>query len=225
MATIWILAIFNIFISESYSDTITQATSIDGDNQYFDTSNTNKYQFDTIICSTSYCHIICDEPGGCFRTTINASSSQSLTIKCTENSACESLSISGEPSTTFDVYCGDEIQACSSTNIIVPTTTNVNVICNYTSTTSTNGVCSNLKLNATQSSTVSIECYGSYSCYSSNFTIPQADSVTLTADGKNATQSMNLDGQYISNNLSVSCKASSCASSNIYANYMRYDFH
>ena len=221
MATFWVLAILNTLIRYSCSATITQPTSTDGDNQYFDTkSTTNNYQYDTIICSSPYCHIICDVPGGCFRTTIDASSSQSLTIKCDKNSACESLSISGEPSTNFDLYCADDIQACFSTDIIVPTTTNVNIICNYTSITSTNGVCSNLELNATQSSTVNIQCLGSYSCYSSSYMVTKANSVTLTADGNNATQSIEIYGQKISDDLTVSCEASSCPLSKIYANFM-----
>ena len=163
-----------LFVSLVYSNPniITTPTSTNGTHQYFDTiSSINSYQFDKIVCSTANCHIICDVDAGCYSTEIDASLSNVLTIKCTTDSACESLFISGEPSQTLDLYCGNNIQACASAIINLPTTSNINIICNYSSSTTINGACYDLRLTALQSTAVNIECMGQYSCTSANFSV------------------------------------------------------
>ena len=213
MALFHIIAIFHVLIQNLHSAIITTPTSSNGTNQYFDTiSSTNNYQFDTIICSTPNCHIICDEPGGCFKTNINASSSNTLTITCNQNSACESLTIldNGAPQTIFNLYCSDHDQACAEAMINIPTTDTIDIICNYTSTSSQNGVCTNLTLNAIQSTSVITECNGDYSCNGVHFIVNDSNSVKLIANGVSSAQLMTIYAQNITNDLNISCGAQSC---------------
>ena len=217
-----IVAILCIIVINVYSAIITTPTSSDGTNQYFDTSTSNNYQFDTIICSTPNCHIICDEAGGCFRANINASLSDTLTITCNKNSACEQLTIieNGEPTTNFQLHCMDDIQVCSQANINIPTTTNVDIICNYTSTSPQNGACSNVTLNAIESTSVNIECIGDYSCHRIDVFVNNSNSVQLNANGVSSAQFLSLYSQNITNKLNISCGANSCQQLEINAQSM-----
>ena len=134
-------------------------TRSNGINEYLDGRGVNK----SITCTRTDCHLICDTPQECFNTSVDASQSETLTILCTANFSCKSLSILSPPSKTFNIYCNQNIESCSNANINVSSTTNVNIICNATSTsTSTKLVndttCNNFKLNAANSTNVNIQC-------------------------------------------------------------------
>ena len=161
MMSFWLIAFYILILKCIHSqDIITTPTRTEGSNQYFDNEGRpdNNYRYDTIICGTDHCNLICDANGGCYDTTVNASISQTLSITCKGNSACEELSISGPPSKQLNLYCAEDIQSCKSAVIDVPDTDGVNVICNFTSLTDEDGTCLALQLNAANSTNVDIQC-------------------------------------------------------------------
>ena len=188
------------FIATRGSAVITNPTSTNGTGQYFNTINSSRnYEHDTIVCGTANCHIICDITGGCNGTTINASLSDSLTIQCTENSACHSLIILDGPTTNLDLYCNDA-QSCMEARIDLLITSNINIVCNHSTTIPTNGACFHSEINATKSSTVNIDCIGEYSCNAMDIYCPN------------------------SGNCDVNCASSdSCFESNLYIPTEKYE--
>eukprot|EP01084_Bolivina_argentea_P226932 383256_1 len=161
--TIAISIVIGYTLSQSI---ITTPTTENATHQYFNTSDTLNYASDTIICSTSYCHITCDEPSGCASTSINASSSDTLIIECSESSSCDHFSITHPPQTDLFISCTD-VSACYYASInALSTSSNINLYCAEISTTSySNAPCSYLDLNVSQASIVSINCVTQHSCF------------------------------------------------------------
>ena len=209
------MAVFAVFvivwmtIENLHSAIISTPSSSNGTNEYFE----NNYEFDTIICSRINCHINCNKPQGCFKTNINASLSDTLSILCNQNSSCQSLRIlnDGSPKEILNVYCGDYDESCADININIQTTKNINIICNYTSILSQNGICNNLSLNIIQSTnSVMMKCNGDYSCNGAGIYINNCNSFKLINDGVYSAQLMTIYGKNITNDLNISCDANSC---------------
>ena len=81
-----------ILININYG-VIIPATSSNGTHEYYDTKETDYFQFDTINCATSYCQVNCDTANGCYGLTINAQLSQSLIINCLKDASCEKMTV------------------------------------------------------------------------------------------------------------------------------------
>eukprot|EP01084_Bolivina_argentea_P282990 484554_1 len=194
------LLIYMIFVARIYckdlSPTTTNSTGEFYINSQFE-ENTY-FQYDTISCTLSYCHIICDETYGCYGLTVNsASSTNTLIIDCTAK------------------------QSCYKANIIANIESNTNVYLNCinpSSISSDDSSCYGLQLDASHSLSTNINC-NNYNCYNNSFYLDYTNSVSLSFNGSYASQYTNITANYISNGIDISCTGNyGCYNSIINAN-------
>eukprot|EP01084_Bolivina_argentea_P200393 342686_1 len=151
------------------------------------------YQSSTIICNSTFCHIICDVSSSCDGLTVYATSSlTTLVIQCLQSSSCNQAIINA-----------DNINS-------------VSLNCSYGTSTAT-AACSNLDLYASNVSTASIYC-STYACYSANAQFGNIrNNVTVTCDGQYACREATFNASYIGTSVTMSCSGEySCYGTNIY---------
>eukprot|EP01084_Bolivina_argentea_P250262 419239_1 len=197
-------------------------TSSNSTNEYYVTGINGDFQFDIINCGTNIaCHITCAQENSCFQLSVHASLSNTLSIICDGYQSCKQLSVIG-PSTSVNIECKGGNLACTNAQINVALTTNVNIVCNYSVTLSSNSPCNVLFINASHSSgLVNIKCLGGYSCYNSDIYVDYASYVNINTEGDYAMQYSNIYGYYVINQLDINCASYyGCANTNLYANYI-----
>eukprot|EP01083_Nonionella_stella_P310549 1103762_1 len=183
-----IFGIFRILRSQ-----VTTPTSGNATHQYFDTSSSLLYASDSIICASPYCHIICDEPSGCYNTNIDASSSDTLIVECLSTSSCERFNITAGPTTDLHVFCKGDTKSCYYGGIKALTTTNINVFCND-SNTNLATACMYLRVITSQASTVNMECVSSHSCFQAAIAANTMNgNINLICAGDNACDQFTVD--------------------------------
>eukprot|EP01083_Nonionella_stella_P063282 164436_1 len=135
--------------------------SIPNSNEYLD-----YFQYASITCSTSYCHIVCDEVEACLHLTVYAAAAWS----------------------TLAIQCLDS-KSCGGAVIYANTTNSVKLSCDCTVAQSFpyhNGACQSLQLYARNvKNSVDIVCNGPYACRDASFDASLiGTSLSVTCDGK-----------------------------------------
>eukprot|EP01084_Bolivina_argentea_P069258 126059_1 len=135
------------------------------------------------MCTKARCNVICDIYAGC-STTIDASHSQDLTVKCTHSYACSETKLLHGPSLSLDITC-DGDRACVSSSWSANYTGMVRIQC-ITDSWSYDPACADATFEASSASLVNVNCQGEKSCSSMTLYANSAKVVSVTANGENS---------------------------------------
>eukprot|EP01084_Bolivina_argentea_P292102 502103_1 len=186
--------IFNVMSSQFIAPTTINSTGsfyIASDDNNFAQYNQN---YRTIICSSPYCHIVCDAASSCASLEVYATSPlTTLSIQCFQSTSCNQATINA-----------DNINSLS-------------LECYYGAGSASTAACGYLKLYASNVSTISFYCTA-YDCNNAYFQLGNGrNGVTVACDGSYACQYATFKASYIENSLTMSCFGSrACSGTNVY---------
>eukprot|EP01084_Bolivina_argentea_P255461 429683_1 len=134
MATFGCVLCVAILICTTCNSVITPTVTNSSGEYYINPqSTTSKYW--TIKCTNPNCIILCDLIHQCYRGTINASLSATLTLTCSNDfETCRYINLINGPSTLSQISCLGTYghSSCDDASFNVENTTNVNFLCEYT---------------------------------------------------------------------------------------------
>eukprot|EP01084_Bolivina_argentea_P226933 383258_1 len=158
------------------------------------------FQYQTVVCSAPFCHIICDEISSCYQFNIDAKTTETFTLECQNERSCQTNNI-----------------------ITAPSATKININCIHSTNNYTKAPCYKLQFNASQPNInpdVNIDCMGENACKYAQFYLSYAADVTISSSGNHAVGFIDLYVEYIQNDLYIDCPGwYSCHTQQIYANY------
>eukprot|EP01084_Bolivina_argentea_P239014 401642_1 len=194
--------------------TITNTTA-----EYYITSQSGSFATDTIICQSTSCIIICNNPQNCSSTNINASLSNTLTLYCTKYKSCYEIKITKGPSTSIQINCQDT-QACDNAIFNIAETVNIDIKCSNVNCAgtcgTTDGSCRLATFNAEFATNVNINCLDRFDCYQSQFNVNHT-SITNVYSEYYGLYKATFIATYMSTEINLNCTVKqACRTADIY---------
>eukprot|EP01084_Bolivina_argentea_P085601 154726_1 len=174
------ITLINIIIAVIQPNMENQTTTI-----YISSENNGNFTNNQLSCLTETCIIKCDIYRACYYTTVNVSSlTNNLVLSCTDLDSCYRINILNGPSNSIQIKCLND-SSCEYAVFNVENTINVDIECNFDMTgsiTESRAACYYAKFNANYSSNVQVKCDRRYGCYKAQFNVNHSNTVTFNSD-------------------------------------------
>eukprot|EP01083_Nonionella_stella_P012236 34718_1 len=144
--------------------------------QRFKTTTPNEFVGSTLTCTDTECDIICSTSAGCKGATIDASQSQVLRVICNYMQSCQYITITSAAQTSTQINCTAP-DSCNGAQLNVANSASSSINCNATV-----SACPNANINAIDSNTLDVQCYGVYACLGLTLYCPMNASATCNID-------------------------------------------